>query len=114
MHNRILRTAFFTALFSYLGFGLIEYIEPGFTSFVFSVHLIGLLALVLGVAWMHSSSLAVHSSSLASLITSLAIGIVLAIVVWREGEVFGDFRLLLALGCFVLPWFTRRFLLEEN
>lgn len=110
MYTRLLQTAFYTSLGAYLGFALLEYVEPGFISFSFSPHLAGLFALICGAMMTSSPSTVHHDTFFLRYFLPLALGIVLALVVWNEGEAFGDFRLLLALGCFVLPWLTRRLL----
>lgn len=101
-----LRTAFFTAALSYLGFWFLDYRAPGFVSNVFSVHLIGLLALVFGVAWGQVA----QDEFRASRWLPWALGLLAAIPVWDLGAAFGDFRALLTLGVFLLPWLTTKLL----
>ncbi|MBI1907957.1 hypothetical protein HYS28_00885 [Candidatus Uhrbacteria bacterium] len=115
MHTRLWKTLFFTALLAYCVFGVIEYAAPGFVSNVFSVHLLALVAFVAAIGWMGSHP-TIHRPSSTFLGTLLAItlGIVLAVVLWREGEPFGDLRLPLALAGLVLPWCARKALSEHE
>lgn len=106
MHIRLLRTAFITALLSYLGFMFVDYLEPGFVSNVFSVHIVGALAIVLGAAWY---PMATREHRYGYLIPIL-IGLVAALIIWNEGTMFGDFRGLLAAGVLILPWSAARLL----
>lgn len=106
MYARLLRTAFLTALLSYLGFMFVDYLEPGFVSNVFSVHIVGALALILGVMW-YPVAVRAHRHTH---VVPILIGVIAACIVWNEGAMFGDFRGLLAAGVLVLPWCTARLL----
>lgn len=114
MHERLLQTTFFTALFAYIGFLFLDYLEPGFVSYVFSVHLWGALAVVFGIVWglrtHHHVPITRHSARITLLVLSTA----LFWFLWREGAVFGSMRLLLALGAAALPWITWRVLSERD
>lgn len=109
MRYRLLRTAFLTALLSYLGFLVIEYLEPGFMSNSFSVHVIGALAVVLGMLWYPSAEREQNVGKLVPLVLGLAA----ALIVWNEGTMFGDFRALLTVGVLVLPLLSSRVLLRS-
>lgn len=113
MNERLTRTAFYTALIGYLLFALLEYAVPGFVSFNFSVHLFGLFVLLFGVAWAGLANRA-ESSTIGTVLAGFT-GVVMAVVVWQEGEAYGDFRPLLALGVLFLPWLSRRLLsIKDN
>lgn len=109
MRHRLLRTAFLTALLSYLGFLFVEYLEPGFVSNSFSVHIIGALAAVLGVAWYPTA----EREKKVGKIVPVVLGLIGALIVWNEGTMFGDFRALFAVGVLVLPLLSSRLLLRS-
>lgn len=50
MKYRLLNTAWLTSLFAYIGFFALDIWKPGFVSYVFSVHLWLLLAIIFGTA----------------------------------------------------------------
>lgn len=106
MIARLFRTAFLVCIFSALGFAYIDYLEPGFVSFVFSVYWWLAAAIVFGILWatVERKDDEKLSSFLLSL-SSLLIGLALAGIVWHNGEVFGDFRLLFAVCTFIMPSF---------
>lgn len=108
MTTRLLRTAFFSALLGYIGLLLLDTMAPGFVSTVFSAHIVGAAALVLGVAWSRVAPPPARGAAGAAL--AVALGAVGAGVVWCEGTMFGDARALLALGVLVLPVAVHRHL----
>lgn len=101
MRDKLLRTAFLTAVGTYIGFAGIEYLEPGFVSTVFSLHIVAAIALVLGIAWAHTARRAVTPKHWYLVLHAL--GIALAVLVWREGQVFAEWRLFLSLAAALLP-----------
>ena len=107
MYQRLLRTAFYTSLASYLALLTIEYKSPGFVSYVFSPHLVLLLAVIFGTLYAFTKPTPVNYRWY--YLPALAIGGVLAVIVWREGVIFGELRLLLSLGCLILPVWTVSF-----
>ncbi|MDP2631799.1 MAG: hypothetical protein Q8P30_03485 [Candidatus Uhrbacteria bacterium] len=109
--SRIAKTGFYTSLIAYVVFALADYWRPGFVSYVFSVHWFLLVSLVFGVMWTlsyRSADVEDEETGKLRMITATllrsVVGISLLIIVWREGEVFGDFRIFLALVAFALPW----------
>jgi hypothetical protein len=104
MYQRLLRTAFYTSLATYLVLLAIEYVSPGFVSYVFSVHLVLLLAVFFGILYASTRPQLVNHRWYYLL--AVVVGSVLAVVVWREGTMFGDFRLFLSLSCSILPIWT--------
>ncbi|HCC83251.1 TPA: hypothetical protein DEP96_00195 [Candidatus Uhrbacteria bacterium] len=107
MYQRLLRTAFYTSLMTYVLLLVLEYKSPGFVSFVFSPHLVLLLAVIFGT--LYASTKPVVTRRQWYYVPALVIGLVLAAIVWREGTMFGEFRLLLSLGCLLLPVWTVSF-----
>ena len=110
MNIRILRTIFLTSVFGYMGFAYLDTQEPGLISDVMSVHLWLLPVVVSGIFWALQpnvdrtmSKASSHISSSLHLFISLTIGLVFGGLVWHNGDMFGDFRLLLALGAAALP-----------
>lgn len=107
MYQRLLRTAFYSSLATYLVLLASEYKNPGFVSYVFSAHLVLLLGVIFGTLYMLTNPVPVNYRWY--YLPALAIGLVLAIIVWREGEMFGEMRLLLSFGCIFLPVWTVSF-----
>ncbi len=110
MVARLFRTAFLVCIFSTLGFAYLDYLEPGFVGFVFSVYWWLAAAIVFGVLWGVSEKKQVVSGLVTrySLFATLVLGLALAGIVWHNGEVFGDFRLLLAVCIATMPSFLYR------
>lgn len=103
MTNKIINTAFVTSLVSYLFFLLCEYLRPGFVSFVFSVHLFLIPIIIFG--YLLARNECEHAKDkLITTIASVAIGLILMIVIWREGEVFGDMRVFMTIIGLFLPY----------
>lgn len=79
--------------------------RPGFVSDVFSVHLFLIPTIIFGV-WLAVVDQASEGKVFGKIIKhvfALLIGLVLFVIFWKEGEVFGDFRLVLAVAAFILP-----------
>ncbi len=107
MYQRLLRTAFYTSLATYLILILLEYKSAGFVSYVFSVHWVLLLTLIFGTLYASTRPQPINYRWY--YLPALAIGLVLAVIMWRQGVVFGELRLLLSLGCLILPVWTVSF-----
>ena len=103
MTSRIARTIFLTSVFAYAGFAFIDYAEPGVVSDVASVHLWLLPVVVSGVWWAARSKAPSTISSSLHLCISLLLGLAIGTIIWHNGDMFGDFRLLLALCGAALP-----------
>lgn len=101
----IIKTAFFVSLLSYGCFALADYVRPGFVSYVFSAHLFLIPTLILGIWLGFMEDEIPHSTFylLPSTFKSL-LSLILFILLWREGTVFGDFRLVIAACGLFLPW----------
>ena len=113
MTSRIARTIFLTSVFAYAGFAFIDYVEPGVVSDVVSVHLWLLPIIVSGILWATKSKVespkskeSFPISSSLYLCISLLLGLAIGTILWHNGNMFGDFRLLLALAAAALPTIT--------
>ena len=112
MTSRIARTIFLTSVLAYVGFAFIDYVEPGVVSDVMSVHLWLLPIIASGIFWAIASkdvqtarwdvSRITISASL-HLCISLLLGLAIGTIIWHNGNMFGDFRFLLALCGAALP-----------
>lgn len=103
MKDLIIKTAFLTSFVSYGFFLLCEYLRPGFVSYVFSVHLFIIPIIIFGVWW----SVVTKEQSDRSLIWigfKIFVGLLLMIILWREGAVFGDMRIFICLIGLALPF----------
>lgn len=109
MTTRLLRTIFLTSVFSYVGFAFIDYVEPGVVSDVMSVHLWLLPIIVSGIFWaLRAKNVESPSRGYEGPLAAFLLGLVLGIVFWHNGNMFGDFRLLLALSTAALPMIALR------
>ncbi|MFH1632258.1 MAG: hypothetical protein ABIA47_04580 [bacterium] len=118
------KTAFYVSIISYAVFAFADYLRPGFVSYVFSVHWFGVAALVFGVAWGYryrtteGTGLQKGRSRVLRMlmvaIVKIAVGLALLIVIWREGAVFEDLRVFIALVAFFLPWVVPAILGESK
>ena len=104
--RQIYATAFITSLLSYGIFALAEYTRPGFVSYNFSLHWFLLLALLFGVLWSFSIKGQERSelSSFVGIGLKVLLSVILFVLVWKEGVVFNDLRIFLALVAASLPW----------
>lgn len=104
--RNILSTAFWTSFLSYLVFALAEYLRPGFVSYNFSLHYLLLLSIVFGILW--ASLYKDYDQSgfllILSFFAKILLSIVLFVILWKEGSVFGDMRIFLALVAAAVPW----------
>jgi len=109
--NAIAKTAFHTSLLSYVLFLLADYVRPGFVSYVFSVHWFLLAAVVTGILWAGRSFEQKEERLFATAwrwCWQLFFGCVLAMLVWQNGDVFGDLRIFITLVGFLIPWMVMR------
>ncbi len=112
MQSSIAKTAFLTSLISYGVFLLFEYLRPGFVQYVFSVH--WFLVLIIGTGIWYAVVAQDHARrNTLWRLAQLIIGLLLMVVLLREGEVFGDFRILVAVIGLALPFAVAR-LLRSN
>jgi hypothetical protein len=107
MQHSIAKTAFLTSLISYGVFLLFEYLRPGFVQYVFSVHWFLVVIIGTGVWWALIAQEQKSRNKLWRLV-QLIVGLLLMIIMLREGEVFGDFRIIMALVGLVLPFVLAR------
>lgn len=104
MMLRMLRTIFLVSVFAYIGFAWLDYREPGVVSDVMSVHLWLVPIIASGVLWLRVAPSTAHGPpSRLWYIAAVLVGLVFGGVVWHNGGMFGDFRLLLALSAAALP-----------
>lgn len=104
--KEVMKTAFWTAVVSYVFFAFADFWRPGFVSDIFSVHWILAVALIFG-----SLSIFVPASSRFKpadrwfwpYFLAVMIGLFLAMMVWRVGTIFGDWRVFLSLVSLVAP-----------
>lgn len=101
----IIQTAFYVSLLSYGAFVLADYVRPGFVSYVFSVHLFLIPIIAFGV-WLAAMNDAEHASGsrVLGITVKVVFSLVLFVLFWREGDVFGDLRLVVVACGFALPW----------
>jgi hypothetical protein len=98
----ISKTGFLVSLSAYLLFWLSDLIQPGFVSRYFSVHIFLLTALVSGLLWSHLVN-EYTDRPLIQTITTLLIGIFLAVVAWLSSEGLGGYRFPVTLIAFFTP-----------
>jgi len=113
--NKIAKTGFYISIISYFAFAFFDYLRPGFVSYVFSVHWFLLAAIIFGIIWASNLISEKNQGIIKRIIIEMSkfiIGVILFVIIWREGEVFGDFRILLALIGFLIPWISMKLLRE--
>ncbi len=103
MKCEIAKFGFLVSIFSYAFFLLCEYLREGFISFVFSVHIFLIPIIVFGFIWSQHEVCSKCNATIIFTIKLLA-GVVLMVVLWREGGVFGDLRIIMSLIGFMLPF----------
>lgn len=99
--KELAKTTFVVSFLTYLLFGVAEYLRPGFVSHVFSLHVF--LPLIFGSGILWGAYLPEKRRSLTGIVLIGVISCIFALIVWREGEIFGDLRLLLSLATLFLP-----------
>ena len=103
----IAKSLFYISLTSYGFFLALEYLRPGFVSHTFSVHLFLLVVIVSGVWWLSFDEEEAEHSIItrgALFLCRIVTSVVLFVVLYEEGVVFGDLRVFLALVAAFLPW----------
>jgi hypothetical protein len=107
----IAKTLFYTSITSYVIFAFAEYIRPGFVSYHFSLHWFLLPLLIGAFFWKEEIG---KSNRLIATILRIVISATVFAIVWSEGAVFGDLRLVVALCAFALPWIANALLLSNS
>lgn len=87
---------------SFLGLVYAEWQVPGFVSYTFPITLVLMIAIVCGVASLMTQA-GTRASRRHHYLFALLVGIVVSLTVFRAGEVFGAFRLMVALVVLVMP-----------
>lgn len=99
---RIVKTGFFSSVFTYGAFLLLDLARPGFVSRVFSVHVFLLAAIVFGLWWgiilKEEKDRVIWQYTL-----MILLGVILAILSWNAGVAFGPFRLFITALSLVIP-----------
>lgn len=102
----IARTGYIVSFVSYVVFLTLDWVRPGFVANVFSPHLFLLSAMVFGILW--ARHISPRPSSLFPpfffFIFLLPFSFLLAVFAWVEGRPFGDWRILVTLVAFAVPW----------
>ena len=100
----VLKTAYFTSAVSYLFFLLLEWLRPGFVSYVFSPHLFLAAAILFGVLWgrREQEERGAPMGARAKLFF-IFLGLLLAWIVWQEGRALEEFRVLVTLIALLTP-----------
>ena len=111
--SSIAKIGFFTSIISYALFAFFDYLRPGFVSNVFSVHWFLFAAGVFASVFVYLGGkqiMPAHKTlgEIGTRVGMFGTGCILFLIFWREGEVFGDLRFLLALAIFFLPWVAWR------
>ncbi len=102
------RFAFLLSFTVYLTMLFAEYLRPGFVSTAMNAHALWIPMIGFGMWDIFSDSRLekAQKRSFAFFISTLLIGIILSLITWHIGVVFGDFRLLFALAVGILPSVT--------
>ena len=95
-------TGYIVASLACLVLAYLEWQVPGFVSFVFPVYAILIVAIVCGLGTL-LANIANKPTTIRAQVGAMLIGAVIAMVIFRAGEAFGIFRLVLALVAVVLP-----------
>jgi hypothetical protein len=103
MNKDLIKSSFIISMVSYIFFLFCEYLRPGFVSYVFSVHLFLVPIFISGYLLCYENYEHKDSRLFLSVISALA-GILLMIIIWREGGVFGDMRIFMAIIGLLLPY----------
>lgn len=90
------------ASFTFLALLYVDTQIPGFVSLVFPSYIVLLIAIGCGVASLYVAEPKTSPSRVYEVI-SVAIGVLLAAVVFRAGDIFGAYRLVMALIVLFLP-----------
>lgn len=101
----------FSLLFLVLSY--VEWQIPGFVSFVFPLYIVLGLAILTGVGALVASQRA-SSWHRRTDVLAIAIGLLFSILVFHAAEVFGAYRLLLAMVALILPVLLLKALSDVN
>ncbi len=100
----ISRFGFIVTLLVYLGLLFAEYLRPGFVSNAMNAHVLWVVIVGFGVYdLVVDSRLIEEKRSRVSTLGSIIAGVLLALIVWHLGAIFGDMRLFFALAVGILP-----------
>ena len=102
----VMKTIFWTALVSYVFFAFADFWRPGFVSDIFSVHWFLAVTIISGILLIFipaSSRFKPADQWFAPYLLATFIGLLSAMMVWRIGTVFGDWRVFLSLVSLVAP-----------
>lgn len=100
------RFGLIVSLVAYLGLLFAEYLRPGFVSNAMNAHVLW-IAIVGFCAYefvVDSQPMIEARRSRISHLASIVVGVVLALIVWHLGALFGDMRLFFTLTVGILPF----------
>lgn len=110
----IARTGYIVSIISYVIFLTLDWLRPGFVANVFSPHLFLLAAIIFGVLWARQPRVDSPISFLHFSLFLLPLSFFLAIFSWSEGRALGDWRILVSLLAFGMPWLIVKQLLNTK
>jgi hypothetical protein len=76
-------------------------------SFVFSAHIFLIPIFIFGI-WLSLIDMQIKNHTIRISMIQILVGILLMTMFWREGEIFGDLRVFIAIIGFVLPFAIRK------
>lgn len=97
------RLGYLVSAISYLIFLTLDWLRPGFVSNFLSPHLFLLAAIIFGIFYWRQSPKKISFNFLL-----FPLSFLLALFTWKEGRAFEDYRLLVTLIAFVVPWMVGR------
>ncbi|MFA6131256.1 MAG: hypothetical protein WC730_03280 [Patescibacteria group bacterium] len=107
----IAKTGCFSALIAYLFFWFADYWRPGFVSAVFSVHWFLFVMIFFVVLW---CVYPVESKKSVSIFLTGLLSLFCVIILWREGDLFGDWLPILIVLGFLTPWIGKSLLSSSS
>ncbi len=100
----VFHALFLASFLAFLCFFFAEYLFSGFVMPFFSVYLIGFLVLVFGAISLNDSS----ENRVITIAIKACLSVLLLTLFLREGELFGNLRIVLAIIAGLIPWlFTK-------
>lgn len=105
------RLGYFVSFFSYLFFLTLEYLRPGFVMNYLSVHLLLLPLIAFGVMWYRQK--AADDTRFVFFVLTFSCSLLFSLFTWREGRAFEDYRPLMTVAAFSIPWLVRARLRHE-